>query len=60
MELNTSTGYIDFTRTAYETLLAALRTDVQPTVRERLVAELKCRDRAMFNQFVEVCGGEFK
>jgi hypothetical protein len=50
----------DFVRTSYETILAMLRTDITAEQRERLAAELKSRDRAMHNQWVQVCGGEFK
>lgn len=50
----------NFVLTSYETILAMLRTDISKEQRERLSAELKSRDRATHNQWVEVCGGEFK
>ncbi len=49
-----------FTRTPYETLLALLRTDMPLYLRTRIRGELRSRDRAMHNQWVEVCGGEFR
>jgi hypothetical protein len=49
-----------FIRTPYETLLALLRTDLPHYLRERITGELRSRDRAMHNQWVQVCGGEFK
>jgi hypothetical protein len=50
----------DFTIIAYETLLCLLRTDLPVPIRERLQAELRSRDRAMYNQWVQINGGEFK
>lgn len=52
---------MSFGSTSYEGLLAMLR-DATLTVeqRERVLGELKSRDRAMHNQWVQVCGGEFK
>lgn len=50
----------DFTITPYETLLCMLRTDLPAQVKERLQAELRSRDRAMYNQWVQINGGEFK
>jgi len=50
----------EFALTSYEMILSLLRTDISVGIRERLVAELKSRDRAMHNQWVAVCGGEFK
>lgn len=44
----------------YEMLLAWLRLPLPKEMRERLQGELRSRDRAMHNQWVEVCGGEFK
>lgn len=49
-----------FTRTRYETLLALLRVDMPAYLRARITGELRSRDRAMHNQWVEICGGEFK
>lgn len=49
-----------FTRTSYETLLALLRTSLPEYLRTRITGELRSRDRAMHNQWVQVCGGEFK
>lgn len=49
-----------FNRTPYETLLALLRVNLPPYLRARIQGELRSRDRAMHNQWVEVCGGEFK
>ncbi len=51
---------VDTSHTSYETILALLRTDLDAQTRERLAAELKSRDRAMYNQWVEVCGGQFR
>jgi hypothetical protein len=50
----------DFTITSYEMLLSLLRMAVAPHIRERLKAELRSRDRAMYNQWAQVNGGEFK
>lgn len=50
----------DFARVSYEGLLAMLRTQLVPNIREYVVAELRSRDRALANQWAEVCGGEFK
>jgi len=45
----------------YEQILAWLRTPVLSNERRaRLYWELHSRDRAMHNQWVQVCGGEFK
>lgn len=49
-----------FARTPYETLLALLRQDISKRLRYRLVTELRSRNRAMYNQYVEINGGEFK
>lgn len=45
---------------SYETLLAALRLPLPADWRERVQSEVRSRDRAMYNQWVQVCGGEFK
>ena len=52
---------MSFSAMSYEALLAALR-DATLTVeqRERVVGELHSRDRAMHNQWVQVCGGQLK
>jgi hypothetical protein len=50
-----------FRDTSYEGLLALLRSTVLvDEQRERVLGELRTRDRAMHNQWVQVCGGEFK
>lgn len=49
-----------FIRTTYETLLALLRVDLTPRLRTRIEGELRSRNRAMYNQYVEINGGEFK
>lgn len=51
---------IDIAKTSYEGLLALLRQILPADIRERVQAELRSRDRCMHNQWVEVCGGEFK
>jgi len=51
---------VNYVHAAYETILALLRTDLPAETRERLSAELKSRDRAEYNLYVQVCGGEFK
>lgn len=52
---------IDFTRTSYETLLVQLHKGMLTIdQRERVIAELRSRDRAMHNQWMEICGGEFQ
>lgn len=50
----------NFTLTPYEILLSLLRTDISGELRERLQSELRSRDRAMHNQWVQINGGEFK
>ena len=49
-----------FIRTRYETLLALLRTPMPAYLRQRIQGELRSRDRAMHNQWIEINGGEFK
>lgn len=49
-----------FLRTPYETLLALLRVDLPAYLRARIEGELKSRNRAMYNQYVEINGGDFK
>lgn len=45
----------------YETLLAMLRSlDLDVDTRHRIHCELRSRDRALHNQWLEICGGEFK
>lgn len=44
----------------YEVLLAMLRTNIDTEIRTRIQSELRSRDRAAYNQWVEVCGGQFK
>jgi hypothetical protein len=52
---------MDMLLMSYEQIIAQLRagtlTDEQ---RDRLIAELRARDRVLHNQWVTVCGGEFK
>ncbi len=59
--MSTTELLASFRLTPYETLLAMLRgatlTDEQ---RERVLGELHSRDRAMHNQWAQVCGGEIK
>jgi hypothetical protein len=46
---------------SYEQILAWLRTPVlSPERRNRLYWELHSRDRAEYNQWVSINGGEFK
>lgn len=46
---------------SYEQILAWLHTSVlSPARRERLYCELHSRDRAEYNQWVAINGGEFK
>lgn len=49
-----------FVRTSYETLLCLLRVDLPPYLRARIEGELHSRDRAMYNQYVMINGGEFR
>lgn len=49
-----------FLRTPYETLLCLLRQDITKRLRVRLESELRSRDRAMHNQYVEINGGSFR
>lgn len=49
-----------FIRTPYETLLCLLRQDLKPYLRMRIEKELHSRNRAMYNQYVEINGGEFR
>jgi len=41
-------------------ILSLLRTDIGADLRERLQAELRSRDRAEYNLWVSIFGGEFK
>ena len=49
-----------FIRTPYETLLCLLRTDLPDYLRARIQGELRSRDRALYNQYVAIDGGEYK
>lgn len=52
---------MSFGSTPYEGLLAMLRNaTLSVEQRERVLGELHSRDRAMHNQWVQVCGGEFQ
>lgn len=44
----------------YEVLLALLREDIAPALREHLEAELKSRDRALHNQYLALTQNPFK
>lgn len=44
----------------YEVLLALLREDIAPALREHLEAELKSRDRALHNQYLALTQDPFK
>jgi hypothetical protein len=50
----------NFTVTSYEMILSLLRTDIPADIRDRLQCELRSRDRAMYNQWAAINGGEFK
>jgi hypothetical protein len=49
-----------FIHTPYEKLLCLLRVDLPPYLRARIEAELRSRNRALYNQYVQINGGEFK
>jgi hypothetical protein len=50
----------DLLMLSYESLLAALRLPFDADTHERLADELRSRDRAYHNQWVQACGGELK
>jgi len=54
------TPVLTFTHISYEMLLRILRVESRSVVRERITAELRSRDRAMHNQWVQACGGEYR
>lgn len=50
-----------FVHMSYEALIAALRkVELDAEMRTRIAAELRSRDRAAHNQWVQANGGEFK
>ncbi len=52
---------MSFRSASYETLLVALRdTTLTTEQHERIASELRSRERAMHNQWVEACGGQLR
>ncbi len=52
---------MSFRSLSYERLLMLLRDSTLPAEhRERVLGELTARNRALHNQWVQVCGGEYK
>lgn len=52
---------LDLASKAYEQLLALLRhMTLTSSEKDLVTCELRCRDRAMYNQWVQVCGGQYK
>jgi hypothetical protein len=52
---------MSFRSMSYEALLVALRdTSMSPEQHERIEGELRSRDRALHNQWLEVCAGVLK
>lgn len=52
---------MSFVSLSYDGLLVLLRgTALSSEQRERVLGELYSRDRAAHNQWVQVCGGDFK